>query len=271
MAMRRNIFRQELGLHLQSTATWSLSIAALIVVFTSLYPAFAGDAQLLSEMMGKFPPQLLAAFGMTGIDLSTIPGYLGMIFLFVQICLAIQAANYGFGLVSVEEREWTADFLLAKPVGRASILTSKLAAALVAMAITDAVVWACTFGSIELFGGGRPYDAGRIGLLLLSIIPFQLFFCSVGLVISLFVKRIRTVTPYAMGLAFGMYLLSAFGDMLGESALENITPFQHFEASSILQQGAWDAPLVLISAAVSLASLVGSYVRYTRRDIPSVV
>ena len=68
---------------------------------------------------------------MNGIDLATVLGYFGLVFLFVQLCLAIQAANYGFALVSVEEREWTADFLLAKPVGRSQIMTSKLLAALV--------------------------------------------------------------------------------------------------------------------------------------------
>ena len=269
--MKKNIFLQELGMHLRSVITWSLSIAALIGVFGSLYPSFADDAALFGEMMDKFPPQLLAAFGMTGIDLSTIAGYFGLVFLFVQVCLAIQAANYGFALVSIEEREWTADFLLAKPVGRAQILTSKLLAALCALAITDAVVWASTFGFVELFRGGRPYEAGPVVLLLLSIIPFQLFFLAVGLLISLLVKRIRSVTPYAMGLAFGMYLLAAFGDMLGESALEKITPFKHFDASYILQQRSWDTPLALVSVAVIVLSLVGSYLRYTRRDIPSVV
>jgi len=269
--MRKNIFLHELSLHLRSVVTWSVSIAALIGVFGSLYSGFAADAELLNQMMDKFPPQLLAAFGMSGVDLSTIPGYFGLIFLFVQICLAIQAANYGFSLVSIEEREWTADFLLAKPVGRPQILTSKLLAALCALAITDVVLWISTFGFIQVFKGDRTYDAGPIVLLLIGCAIFQLFFLTVGLVVSLLVKRIRNVTPYGMGLAFGMYLLAAFGDMFGESALEKITPFKHFDASYILQNGAFDLPLVLISVAVIVISTVGSYLRYAKRDIPSVV
>jgi ABC-2 type transport system permease protein len=269
--MRKNIFLHELRMHLKSVVTWSVSIAALIGVFGSLYSGFAEDAALLNEMMTKFPPQLMAAFGMTGVDLSTVAGYFGLIFLFVQICLAIQAANYGFALVSIEEREWTADFLLAKPVGRTQILTSKLLAALCALGITDAVLWLSTFGFIEVFKGRHTYEIGPIVLLLVGCAIFQLFFLAVGLVISLLVKRIRNVTPYAMGLAFGMYLLGAFGDMLGESALEKITPFKHFDAGAILQNGAFDLPLVLISVAVIVISLVGSYLRYARRDIPSVV
>jgi ABC-2 type transport system permease protein len=98
-----------------------------------------------------------------------------------------------------------------------------------------------------------------------------LFFLAVGLVVSLLVKRVRSVTPYAMALGFGMYVLSAFGDMLGESALEKITPFKHFEPNYIIQHTAYDLPLVLVSLVVIVISLAGSYLLYARRDIPSAV
>jgi ABC-2 type transport system permease protein len=258
-------------MHLRSVITWSVSVAALILVYVSLFSSFAQDAELLNEMMANFPEQLLTAFGLTGVNLATVLGYFGFVFLFVQICLAIQAANYGFSLVSIEEREWTADFLLAKPVGRTQILTSKLLAALSGLAITDIVVWISSFGFINLFRGDRTYEAKPLLLLLLSIVVFQLFFLNVGLVVSLLVKRIRSVTPYSMALGFGMYVLSVFGDMLGESALEKITPFKHFEPNYILQHGAYDLPLVLISVVVIVISLVGSYLLYNRRDIPAVV
>ncbi len=269
--MRMNIYSQEFRMNLRSVITWSVAVAALILLFVSLFSSFAQDAALLNEMMANFPEQLLAAFGMTGVDLSTILGYFSLAFLFVQVCLAIQAANYGFSLVSIEEREWTADFLLAKPVGRTQILTSKLLAALTGLILTDLVVWITTFLSIQLFKGDATYETSSLLLLLLSVVPFQLFFLAVGLVVSLLVKRVRSVTPYAMGLAFGMYVLAAFGDMLGEVALEKVTPFKHFEPTYIVQHGAYDLPLVLISVTVIALSLVGSYLLYARRDIPSAV
>jgi len=269
--MSVTIFKQEFKMNLRSVITWSVSVTVLLLLFVSLFSSFAKDAALLNDMMSRFPEELLAAFGMTGVDLSTILGYFSLAFLFVQVCLAIQAANYGFSLVSIEEREWTADFLLTKPVGRPQILTSKLLAVLGSLAITDLVVWVASFVFISLFKGDATYDPGLLALLLLSIVPFQLFFLAVGLVISLLVKRIRSVTPYAMGLAFGMYVLSAFGDLLGDVALEKVTPFKHFDASYIIQHQGYDLPLVLISVAVIVVSLVGSYLLYARRDIPCAV
>lgn len=268
--MSSNIFKHEFKMHLRSVITWSLAAAALILVYTSVFTSFSQDAAILNEALSNFPEELRAAFGMTDIDLSTVVGFFSIVYLIVQIMLSIQAANYGFGLVSIEERELTADFLMAKPVSRTQIMTSKLLAALASLAITQAVVWASTFGFINIFKGDSTYDANILVRLLLGLIIFQLFFLSVGLVISLLVKRVRSVTPYAMGLGFGMYVLSAFGSMLGESKLELLTPFKHFDPNYIIKNGTYDVPLVMISVVAILISMAGSYWLYTRRDIPSV-
>jgi ABC-2 type transport system permease protein len=269
--MRMNIYRQEFKMYSRSVVIWSVAAAALIFIFVWVFSSLAQEAALMNEMMERFPPQLLIAFGMNGVDLASVLGFFSFAFLFIQLCLAIQAANYGLSLVSIEEREWTADFLLTKPVGRTQILTSKLLAALTGLIITNVVVWISAFVFIDLFKGDRTYETHPLLLLLLSLIVFQLFFLAVGLVISLLVKRVRSVTPYAMALGFGMYVLSVFGDMLGESVLELITPFKHFEPKHIIQQGSYDLPLVLISVVAIVVSIVASYVLYTRRDIPAVV
>jgi ABC-2 type transport system permease protein len=269
--MKINIFQHEFRVHLRSAISWSLSLVAIIVIFMSMYSSFSDQAALMDEMLANFPPELLAAFGMSGLNMSSVLGFFGLIFLFVQICLAIQSANYGFGLVSIEESELTADFLITKPVSRSHILNSKLLAALAVLLLTDLVVWATAFGAVEWLRADNPYDAGILLLLLLSMLPFQLFFLSVGLLVSLLVKRVRSVTPYALGLGFGMYALSAFTDIGDVSALELITPFKHFDANHIIRQGTYDLSLVSLSLAVIAFSLVASYWLYLRRDIRAVV
>ncbi|MCA9943093.1 MAG: ABC transporter permease subunit, partial [Anaerolineales bacterium] len=215
-----NIYKHEFKMNLRSVITWSVSLILLLFVFMSLFSSFAQDADLLNQTMAQMPPELLTAFGMTDLDLSTPLGFFSFAFLFCQVCLAIQAANYGFGLVSVEERDMTADFLLAKPVGRTYILTNKLLAAFTGLTITNMVVWVSSFVFINMFRDGRPYETNTLLLLLLSIVMLQLFFLSVGLVISLLMKRVRSVTSVSMALAFGMYVLSAFGGMLGEDTFD---------------------------------------------------
>jgi ABC-2 type transport system permease protein len=268
--MSANIYRHELRTRLKSVVIWSLAVAALVLFFFSFFAVFADQAALMNEMLAKFPQELRAAFSMDNMDLSTVLGFYSFIFLFVQLCLAIQAGNYGFGLVSIEESELTADFLLSKPVSRTQVLTSKLLAALTSLTITNLVVWVSSFAAISLFRGERQYQARTLLLLLLSIVIFQLFFLSVGLVISLLVKRVRSVTPYALGLGFGSYVLSAFSGVFGDVKLELITPFKHLDAAYIVRHGAYNTPLVLLNVAVTLVSLAASYWLYLRRDIPAV-
>jgi len=266
-----NIYKHEFKMKLGSVINWSVSLVLLIFLFMSIYSGFADSAALLNETMAQMPQELLVAFGLTDIDMSTVLGFYSVAFLFCQICLSIQAANYGFGLVSVEETDMTADFLLAKPVGRSSIMTTKLLAALTSLTITNAVVWISSFVAINLFRDSRAYEIQTLLLLLLGILPFQLFFLSVGMVISLLMNRVRSVTSASMALAFGMYVLSVFGGMLGEDTFDLITPFKHFEANSIIANAAYDMPLVMISVTIIVVSIAGSYLLYGRRNIQTAM
>ena len=265
-----NIYKHEFKAILRTVLIWSASIAALLFVFMSISSTFSKNAVVVSDMLSNFPKQLLIAFGMNQMDFGSVLGYFGLMFLFCQICLAIQAANYGFGLVSIEENEFTADFLLAKPVGRGRIMTSKLLAALTGLTITNIVVWICSFVTLAVFNGGATYETKRLVILLLSILPFQLVFLTVGILISLLVKRVRNVTPFSMGLVFGLYILNIFGDMIGKKSLEVLSPFRHFNPNYIIQNAAYD-PLAWISVAAIVISVAGSYFLYNRRNIPSAV
>ena len=262
-----NIFKHEFRMNIRSIISWSIANAILILVFMSIFTAFSKDAEILQQTLSQFPKELLIAFGLTGLDLSTVLGFFSFLFLFSQICLAIQASNYGFGLVSLEERDMTADFLLTKPVKRSTIMTSKLLAAVASLLVTDAVIWISSFVCINLFKGGRAYSNQTLILLLVSVFPFEWFFLSVGILVSLLMRRVRSVTPLSMALAFGMYVINAFSGMLGDVKLENITPFKHFEPAYIVTNAAYNLPLVLFNVAVILISIVGSYLLYSRRNI----
>lgn len=268
--MSQHIFKHEFKSRIKSLVIWSLSVAAMILIFFSFYPTFAGQAAMMTQLLANFPEELQAAFGIGGVPLDTVMGFYSFIFLFVQLCLAIQAGNLGFGLVSIEESELTADFLLSKPVSRAQILNGKLIAASAILLLTNIVVWVSSFVAIPLFRSGHSYDPKTLVILLLSLIPFQLFFFSIGLLVSLIVKRVRSVTPYSLGLGFGMYILNAFGGVFGDVKLELITPFKHFDPGLIIQNNTWDTPLALINVAISLVSIMISYLLYLRRDIPAV-
>jgi len=91
------------------------------------------------------------------------------------------------------------------------------------------------------------------------------------MLISLLMKRVRSVTPLSMALAFGMYVLSIFGGMLGGDKLEIISPFTHFDPNYIIKHGSYDIHLALISVAVIVIAIPASYLLYQKRNIASAV
>ena len=265
-----NIFKHEFKSYLKSVLIWSFSIFMIILVYLSAFYSIADDLSQVNDLLSSFPEELLIAFGMTDLSFTSILGMFGLVFLFCQICLAIQASNYGISLVSIEEREFTADFLLAKPVSRTKIMTTKLLAVFSALTVTNLSVWASSFFVINFLNDGPPIDNKSLVMLLGTIVVFQLFFLTVGILISLLMKRVRSVTPLSMALAFGMYVVSAFGGMLGDDTIDVISPFKHFEPNAIISNGSYD-PLVLISIGVILISIPASYLLYQKRNIASAV
>jgi ABC-2 type transport system permease protein len=268
--MSTNIYTHEFRARLKSVIIWSLALAVLILFFFSMFPVFSDQAAVMNEFLARYPAQLRAAFGLDKMDLSTVLGFFSFTLVFVELCLAIQAGNYGFGLVSIEETELTADFLLSKPVSRSQVMTSKLLAAISSLLITELVVWIITFTGILLFRAGHEYKTGTLVLLLFSLLIFQLVFMGVGLVISLLLRRVRSVTPLGLGLAFGAYVINGFSGVFGEVKLELITPFKHLDPAYIILHASYNAPLVLLDMAVIVLAIAASYWLYTRRDIQAV-
>lgn len=267
--MNKAIYRYEIRQRWSSVGIWAGSLAGLLLMYMAFFPSFSADIAAMNQLLENFPPELKAAFGMNALDLGTLEGYFGLCFVFCQLCLAIQAANYGLSLVSVEEAELTADFLLTRPLSRPTILSSKLLAALTSLLVTDVLFWAVSLASIAMFKGDAQYEPRAIALLLGSAVIFQLIFFSVGLLLSLLVRRMRSVTPWSLGLAFGTYVISAFSGILGDVKLEYLSPFKHFDPGKIIRDLQYDMPLVLLDVVLVIVAIGVSYWLYQKRDIAS--
>ena len=266
-----NIYLFELKRSIKSILIWATSIVGFLVMYLSFFPSLAADANFLDAILANYPEDLLKAMGMTGsISLSSILGYYSFTMTFTFLLLAIQSSNYGFSILSVEERDLTADFLMSKPVSRTHVLLSKFLAAFTGLTLTNACVWGGSFLAIELFKGDQSYDLKPLLLILGSVVLFQLFFLGVGMIISVSVKKIKNVLPFSMGLSFGLFMLGALRGVIGGEFLGIFTPFYHFEAAYIVENNGYNIPMLVISCTVIVISLIGSYVLYVKRNIHSL-
>jgi ABC-2 type transport system permease protein len=267
--MKKAIYRYELRQRWSSVGIWAGSLAGLLLTFMALFPSFSADMAVMNQILDNFPAEFKAVFGLNALNLATLEGYFGFCFVFCQLCLAIQAANYGLSLVSVEEAELTADFLLTRPLSRPTILTSKLMASLTSLLVTDVLFWAVSLASVAMFRGEAQYEPRAIMLMLGSVVIFQLIFFSLGLLISLIVRRMHSVTPWSLGLAFGTYVISAFSGILGDVKLEYLSPFKHFDPGKIIRDLQYDTPLVILDIVIVIVAIGVSFWLYQKRDIAS--
>ncbi len=264
-----NIYSREVKNKLKSALIWSFSIFLLILLFMAMYPGFATDETIWEMVMENYPEVMLKAMGMTGVNLATVIGYFTFCMLFAQICLAVQGSIYGFSILSEEERDKTADFLLTKPIKRSKAFIAKLLAAVTGLVITNATVWGSTFLAITVFSDGHEYEPEMFVKLLSTLILFQLFFLGIGMLISVLVKKVRSALSYSMGLAFGMYIISATASIIGEDRISYITPFKYFEPNAFVLEGGYDPVMTIICGAVIVVSITAAFFLYNRRNIPT--
>ncbi|MBN2794600.1 MAG: ABC transporter permease subunit [Clostridia bacterium] len=263
-----NIFKYEFKGQLKSMSLWSISNVLLIVMFFALYPNFGEDAALMEKIMENYPEEMLKAFGMsTALPLSSVLGYLVFCFAFLQLMFAIQASQYGFGILSVEEREFTADYLMSKPVSRGKILFAKVSSAIISLFITLVISSIGLIVSIKVFNNGNPYEMKPILILLSSAFFFELTFLTIGLTVSVILRRIRNVLSFSLGLAFGTYIMNAVRAILDGKLLGYLTPFYHFDPAYILVHSAYDGKVVLISFGMIIIGSITTVLLYLKRDI----
>ena len=254
------IYLFELRQNIVSIAIWALSIAGFILFYMMFFPMFADDASLIDMMIENFPPEFLAAFGMNSeLPMNTVIGYFSLTYSFTYIIIAIHASMQGFGILSKEERELTADFLFTKPISRSTIFFSKFLSTCTNLLIINIFTWF-----------GQDYSFEHVYVLLLSLPLFQLFFVGIGMLVSVLVRKIKSVLPYAMGVSFGLYTMQSLASMLDSDFMSYFSPYSYFEPSKILVSGGYDIPQFILAIIIITSTITASYFLYLRRNIASL-
>lgn len=266
-----NIYKFELKQLKKSILLWGIVVPLSLFIYLSFFPMIASNGESFMGAMESFPEELLAAFGMTPeLPMNTVIGYFSLTFTIVQIPLAIQAGNYGFNILSVEERELTADFIFTKPVKRRKIYFAKFLSAFTALTIVNIILWLSSLLAVFLFKSDDVVAWKHLNVLLSSTVFFQLFFLSIGMLISMLVKKIRSVISFSMALGFGTYIISSMGTIVSSGVLQYFTPYSYFQPKYILVEGTYNWPLTFVCFGVIAVSLVSSYFLYIRRNIASL-
>ncbi|WHY86271.1 ABC transporter permease subunit [Neobacillus novalis] len=264
-----NIFLHELRAYRKSTMIWSISLAAIVVFYMSLYPSFARDAAEFTKILEGYPEAIRNALGINLGGFFTILGFYCFPLAFITLCGAIQAMNLGTAIVSKEVREKTADFLLTKPITRTQVLTAKLLAALTSLVITNIVY--IVAASIMMFQVKTEDFSFKLFIMLsLTLLFIQLIFLALGIIISVIVPKIKSVLTVSLATVFGFYFLGMLSGASGEEAKRYLSPFKYFETAYILKNKGFEASFLIAGVIIIILAIAASYLVYAKKDIHAV-
>lgn len=243
---------------------WTAAIGFLLSVCIFLFPEMKGQMDSVNDVfasMGAFT----AAFGMDRLNFGTLTGFYavecGNV---LGLGGAFYAALCAVGILSKEEKERTADFLLTHPVSRTRIITEKLIAVLIQITAMNIIIYALSVGSIAAVGEAIPWK--EISLLHIAYYLLQLELAGICFGISAFLHR--GSVGIGLGIAAVMYFLNLIAN-ISETAefLKYITPFGYCEGADIVSSGNLDGAKLAVGAVIGISGIVIAYLKYTKKDI----
>ena len=261
-----NIFLREVKANLKSLLIWGVIVVLFVMVGTSKFSAYANNPEML-KVLDAMPPAMLAAFSFKAFNMTTITGFLGIMFTYYALMLGIAAAMWGSDIISKEERDKTVEFSLTLPVSRSRVVTAKTLAALVNCVALLLITWGAAVVSAQPY---KP-DSGFYKFLLLCVLALfilQLVFLSIGILLGCAMKQYRRASSLAVSVLLVTYFLSVISALNKNlDFLKYFTPFKYFDALAMLNESRLDLAFVGLSLAIIVASMVGAYVTYARRDL----
>lgn len=256
--------KQELRQGKLSLIIWTGSIGFLLMVCVFLFPEMKGQMESVSDMfasMGSFS----AAFGMDRLQFGDFLGFYSMeCGNVLGLGGSFFAALLAVGVLSKEERDRTAEFLLTHPVSRRRIITDKLAAVLLQITAMNLIIYGLSIGSIAAIGEEIPWK--EIHLLHLAYYLMQIELTGICLGISAFMRKGNV--GLGIGIAVILYFLNLIANIAERAEfLKYITPFGYCEGADIVTDGSLDGRKVFIGMVLGIIGVVLAYVKYSRKDI----
>lgn len=258
------LVKHELRQGRTSFLIWTASIGFLLAICIFLFPEMKGQMDNVNDIfasMGSFTQ----AFGMDRLSFGSLIGF------YAVECgnvLGLGGAFYAslcaIGILSKEEKEKTAEFLLTHPVNRKRIITEKLIAVLIQITAMNMIIYAISIGSIVTVGEAVPWK--EISLLHLAYYLLQIELGGVCFGISAFLRK--GSAGVGLGIAAMMYflnLIANIADVVG--FLKYITPFGYCDGADIVSNGRLNGVMVFAGSVLGICGIIIAYVKYTKKDI----
>lgn len=263
-----NVLLHELRAHLKSIVIWSICLFALMVASFMKFDAInAQGGTATHDLLQAFPRSIQAIFGMNGLDLTMIGGYFGACFLILAVALALHAGLTGMSVLAEEETDHTTEFLYVKPRARSQIVTAKLFAGLILIAVAWGAGVAGSIIGITQFAhfGDFTSDFWRM---MIAAALIQVLFLLAGMATAAATKRTAwqgKIITLAIGGSYMFHVLANISNTF--SWVHYVSVFSWFDAADILNTHTLKLHYLVATACLYAVFLLVIYICYRRRDL----
>lgn len=260
-----NVYRFEIKRAFGSFAGWTLGLLASVSIFMQgMYPIYAGSVDDILKMIESFPPEFLAAFGFNK-DMFTFGGFYAFTFTYMSLMGVLFTGAVTLGIFAREKRSRCQEFLFAKPMTRARLFGTKLAAVATLLTASNLLLmgWVAAVASMA----GEQDLMDRLLTATLGLYFTELLFMALMILYSVAARKIRTITGPAMAFAFGGFILTALEGLIDREEMRYIAPFKYFDSFHAVLQGGFELPYALTAVLIFVLAMAGSILIYLRKDI----
>jgi len=264
-----NLVRKTISDRWKGALVYAGALVAYVLMLTAMFPSFQKMTGF-QEMMDKYPESMARFFGVESIDLASFNNFMTMEFLGLMFVIIVGAFVFSFacGMVAGELGDGTLELLLAQPIERWKMLTSKAAVllagivGLVLITVLSVLALGSAFGIDVSYSGYLAYLPVAIALLV-SIAGYSILF-------STALHQPRWAVMASVGVTLGLYMMH-FAATSSQSLekLGYFTVFHYYNPLKVLDSGTvplWD---VLFLLAFGAACFAASLWFFQRKDIAS--
>lgn len=226
--MNRILFHMEFRMNIRSLVIWSLVIGALIFFTLSFFRTVLLYQQQIAGMVQMVPAVAMKMRGFSNInDMFSVMGfYSANNIVYMMLLGSIFAIVLSSNIILKEEYGKTAEFLMSRPITRKEIFYTKLTMAFLNVFILNFLAALVSLVSIEIFKSGT-FKISPFLVLTLYTFLLNLLFASIGIFISVIMKRARPVTFFSVGLVLVFYFYYSISRMSGvDGNFGYLSPFK---------------------------------------------
>lgn len=258
------LFKHEMKQNSKTLMIWSLAVGLMCFVCILMFSEMKGMVGEMDEMfssMGSFTK----AFGMDQMSIGTIMGFYGIECAnILGLGGAFLAALLSIAMLSKEESNRTAEFLLTNPISRVRVVTEKALSIVSQLVLFNIIV--VLLSCIGFLILGEKVDWGNLFLFHLAELILQLQIVGICFGISAFIKR--GSLGIGLGLATSFYFLNIIANISDKAEfLKYLTPYSYTEASDIFTNGTLEGKYLVIGILFGIIGYIVAYLKYTKKDI----